>query len=247
MNLSTATPVEIDTVIADLSDKAYRQSEIIERKLVHLHYAVGDRQVSRTGWRLGTREVLEKANSLLADERPGFIKFHGSSNESVREDLAAIDAARAERQRLYDEINRHEDEYRRRPWNRFFKLRATNNAHIHRTQSCSSLHRSNLGDLGWHPELSGKSDADAVAELGPVMCTKCFPEAPVEWRQDPKDLVAPDPDACKGMGEDPVEGTVKRISNWSGVKYYGTCPSCGDVKLLKGGTKLPKHKVPKKK
>jgi hypothetical protein len=33
---------------------------------------------------------------------------------------------------------------------------------------------------GWLPELSGKDEAEAVAQLGPNLCSVCFPSAPVE-------------------------------------------------------------------
>lgn len=245
MDLSQATPVEIDTIIADLAMQAWKQADRIDRALASLHHAVGDRQISRTAWRMSDDEVIRKVQNLLEhDDRPDFIKFHGSTQEKVTKSLKTIEEAQAERARLFDEIRIHEDEYRRRPWSRFFMLRRTVNAHIHSHSGCQGLHSSDLSDLGWHPELSGKSEKEAVDELGPVMCSKCFPSAPVEWRRNPKDLVN-NPNTCPGGDESPAEGTIERSRNWAGVRYYGDCPRCGQNKLLKNNMRIPRHDKPK--
>lgn len=243
MNLATATPVEIDTVIAELEEQAWKQASLAADALRTLHYAVGDRLTGRTSWKMSDDQAIQRAQLLLDDPRPGFVKFGGSNDDKVQKSLDTITRAAVERSALYREINIHEEEFRRRGgWSRFHQLRSTANARLHASRFCSGLHRSNPGDLGWHPELSGKSEAEAVTELGPVMCSKCFRSAPTEWKQDPASLRV-DPDACPGEGQDPVEGTLKRHSNYSGVKYYGDCPACpAEGVLLRSGNKLPKHK-----
>ena len=35
---------------------------------------------------------------------------------------------------------------------------------------------------GWLPKLSGMTEAEAVEEHGPALCSVCFPSAPVEWQ-----------------------------------------------------------------
>lgn len=61
-------------------------------------------------------------------------------------------------------------------WARFF---AVTGGHIHSSTSCSSLRPTTR--IGWLPELAAETEKEAVEAYGSVMCTKCFPSAPVEW------------------------------------------------------------------
>lgn len=62
-------------------------------------------------------------------------------------------------------------------WSRFF-LVTSSPGHIHSSLGCSTCR--NTTTYGWLPELSGKTEAETVKELGPALCTVCFPSAPVE-------------------------------------------------------------------
>lgn len=247
MNLGTASPLEIDTVIAELDGKAMQQEELIGKIMISLHYVVRDKQTSRTGWAMTSKEVLAKVQDLLKDERLEYVRFNGSTEDSVRAKLSKLDTAKAEMNRLTDEISRYEDEWRRRPWSRFHQLRSTSNAHVHDSRWCSALHRSNLGDLGWRPDLSGKSMEEAVAELGPYLCSKCFPGAPVKWRQNPADHKAKDPNECLGTNEQPVEGTVQSKPTYRSYTRSGRCPVCLNGQTVRTDGTLSKHSKPKSK
>lgn len=66
-----------------------------------------------------------------------------------------------------------------RGWSRFFMVPG---GHIHASLSCKTCNR--LGRdtaFTWLPHLSGRTEAEAVAEFGPVLCTVCFPSAPLYW------------------------------------------------------------------
>ena len=64
-------------------------------------------------------------------------------------------------------------------WSRFFLVPA---GHIHSSMDCSSCNRGRTSTaFSWLPELSGLTEADAVAAHGSHLCTVCFPTAPVEW------------------------------------------------------------------
>lgn len=240
MDLQTATPAEVDTAIAELDAQAWQQQDIIRVAYETLHNAANDR------WTKSDSDVLELVKANLADEGKADFFRYGQAAKATQA-LVKLDAASAEHIRLQGEIDRHEMEFARRPWTRFHQLRSTTGGRIHGTRWCQGLHRSNLSDLGWHPELSGKTEAEAVAELGPVMCSKCFPSAPEEWRLDPKDLKPKDPNECRGVGADPVEGTIKRHKTYTGISYYGECPGCEDMKRLRSGNKIPQHNTPKSK
>ncbi len=246
MDLTTATPQEIDQKIAELELDIWTRHALIAKINDSIHRAAGDRQDyyrRQATWRLSDQEVIDKLHKLLENPQEYFLSDGGRAK--VEKLIPSQQAARDEIAELSKQVADLEGEFDRRGgWTRFHKLCSTDGARIHHTRWCSGLHRSNLNDLGWHPELSGKSEAEAVALLGPVLCSKCFPSAPADWRRNPADLKQADPNACTGENGSPVEGSVTRQSNWSGVRHYGQCPKCLEVKLLKGGNKLPKHKVP---
>lgn len=68
-------------------------------------------------------------------------------------------------------------------WSRFF-LVTSSSGHVHSSMSCSTCRPTTR--FGWLPSLSGQDEAEAVAELGPTLCTVCFPSAPVEFTEGKK-------------------------------------------------------------
>jgi len=63
-------------------------------------------------------------------------------------------------------------------WSRFF-LVTNSGGHIHRDQSCTTCFPTT--QYGWLYELSGLTEAEAVEEYGEILCSICYPSAPVEW------------------------------------------------------------------
>lgn len=63
-------------------------------------------------------------------------------------------------------------------WSRFF-LVTSSTGHIHSSMHCSTCRPTTT--YGWLPELSGKTEAEAVEAHGPALCSVCFASAPVEW------------------------------------------------------------------
>lgn len=72
-------------------------------------------------------------------------------------------------------IEAHEADYT--GWNRYW-LCCSSNGHVHHAH-CSSFRLNTR--IALVPSLSGASVEAAVASLGPIMCTKCYPSAPTEW------------------------------------------------------------------
>lgn len=63
-------------------------------------------------------------------------------------------------------------------WSRFYLVTNTN-GHIHSSVSCSTcFHDTNFA---WLTDLSGLTETDAVQAEGEVLCTICYPSAPVSW------------------------------------------------------------------
>lgn len=117
-------------------------------------------------------------------------------------------------------------------WSRFFVVQG---GHIHSSTMCHSLRLTTR--IGWLPDLSGESEADAVAAYGTVLCSKCFPSAPVEWTtKAPKPL---DPSECPGSRKY-VPGANLRLCS-----PRGTCPECGQHVSVTSTAKARKHDRPK--
>jgi hypothetical protein len=64
-------------------------------------------------------------------------------------------------------------------WSRFFLVPG---GHIHSSLDCSTCNKEGKQTrFGWLPDLSGLNEEDAVKEHGAVLCTVCYPSAPVEY------------------------------------------------------------------
>jgi len=62
-------------------------------------------------------------------------------------------------------------------WNRFF-LVVTSNGHVHKNMDCNTCYpTTGFAPL---PGLAGATEAEAVALVGPALCTVCFPLAPTD-------------------------------------------------------------------
>ena len=123
-------------------------------------------------------------------------------------------------------------------WNRFILVPG---GHIHASAVCGSL-RFNT-KIAWLPELSGLTVEDAVTEYGEILCSRCFPDAPVAWtlkKQGEADEKAND--VCPGSGTgETVEGTQNRYG-------YAVCQHCDEMiapRSKYNWSVMRKHKVKK--
>jgi hypothetical protein len=115
-------------------------------------------------------------------------------------------------------------------WNRFFLVK-----HIHNSQHCSSFRPTTR--VGWLPNVSGLTEAEAVAEHGATLCTICFPSAPVELT-----VAAPKPGECAGSGK-PYS---KEYSTGRERAHYGRagyCPVCLRWQTVTASGVMRKHKA----
>lgn len=169
----TRSPIEIDTRLAALYEQAYVLDGRLAATLDHLHGALGDkREVVRyraTGpWGRSHADVLATDPETVASyERAGIERLLNEHHELTVE-LAQVEAETSDLDAVY----------RADPWPRFFLCMA-NGGHIHSSLECRTLHRDTR--MSWLPTLSGRTEADAVAEMGPALCTVCYRSAPVEY------------------------------------------------------------------
>lgn len=127
-------------------------------------------------------------------------------------------------------------------WSRFFLVHG---GHIHSSMDCSTCNNGlTPTQFGWLPQLSGLNEVDAVAEQGAILCTVCFPMAPVEYTNK-YDLEAEAKAAarCAGSGTRAVwvEQTDARRGHWS-----HTCPVCGEWATLTPSNNYRAHSTPVK-
>lgn len=210
MDLTTATPVQIDTALAEIYTR---------------YYAVLD-QIDRTNRYIAD---MEQGLAKLAE---GNLSYSSYTQESLNDLLSTLTDQERNAREVISEAKPYEAEFSSRPWTRFFLVN-NNGGHIHSSMSCSTCYPTTR--FGWLPEISGLTEAEAVAAHGAILCTVCYPTAPSEYTDRHDDSV------CPGSGQYfnrdlPHRGPHFYSGNWA------TCESCGDtVTMVKSG-KIRKHK-----
>ena len=113
-------------------------------------------------------------------------------------------------------------EYDTRPWSRFY-LVTSSSGHIHSSVRCSTCNKGRSHtQFALVPSLSGQDEAAAVADLGPALCSICYPSAPVEDREQasiPARLAI----LLREQGEPAFRGALAE----SRAKSAGRCPGTG--------------------
>lgn len=241
MNLQTAAPVEIDTVLADIWARRGAALERMDRVIDSLHRTAGDRKDHygrSTYWRMSLADAEAKAREVAA--APTTTSWDRRSATST---LADLDETRATLAALKDEEAPYAAEYARRPWNRFYHLTSSANGHIHSSTDCGSCNNGHYrSTFAWLLDWADKSEAEALAALreqAHTMCNRCFPNAPTGW--DKPVEKAWDPAYCKGQGEYARNPNLLRMSK------TGTCPTCGHTVSVSSTGKVLKHKTPEAK
>jgi hypothetical protein len=112
-------------------------------------------------------------------------------------------------------------------WARFY---AVPGGHLHSSTRCSTCNNGNAPTVFvWVPALAGLTEIEAVAMFGDVLCTICFPSAPVETcggkfgttietkaQRDDKRTAAADKKAAKAAA-----ATAKSITGTAGQNLHG--------------------------
>lgn len=185
-DLSTWTPAEIDTALADLY---YTQAKARARRDSDYDHLAGEiaRRVYNRGWRANAsreevREHLEAIDEKPVAERDVFDREFLSMWERVEAHQDEIDEALMA-------MEPYETEYDRRPWPRAFLVTNTG-GHVHSSMRCSTCFETTR--YHWVTEMSGKSEDEIVDAAASRACTVCFPSAPVETLNKPTSLFTPD-------------------------------------------------------
>lgn len=243
MNLTTATPIEIDTVLAELDGQLKAAQHRIDsgREALRRMFSASVRKDYKDFYTEGYSVCRERAERWVSGDEDGIALNRGYVGKSqVERALGSIDTAAAEAERLGAEIAKLDAEYiRRGGWSRFFLVPG---GHIHSSLDCSTCNKvGKMTQFGWLPQMSGRTEADVVAEHGALLCTICFPSAPVEWTNFYEEQAAAKKAArCAGSGTYMDHSLPNRTGFYSG--NWATCPVCGDRPTVTSTGKLRAHK-----
>lgn len=165
MNISTASPAEIDGYIAKLNAEIAQQRGIMDRCRKRIQQ---QQEADRIGRILAV--PVNELKMLAAIEAASLL----------------IESIKAERSLFIDEWNR------RGGWNRYFLVDSeSGNGHVHYDDSHYRCSRTNTTAHYWLTEQSGLRAIDVVALAGERACTVCFPWAPVGALAGPTELFTP--------------------------------------------------------
>ena len=144
--------------------RALKHREVVAHRIIHEAGVKEHRFGKETARGWGSEDIYH--------DFPTAFDIVEAKNVNLVADYEHAEIAIAE---LENEIGNMEALYT--GWSRFFVV-TSSQGHIHSSMTCSSCYRTTT--YGWLPELSGDSEAEAVATHGPALCTVCFPSAPVE-------------------------------------------------------------------
>lgn len=193
MNLTTATPAQIDTELSALYQAEFALEAAERSAMAAIHRGLGEK-LDTTGrgayrvekWPTADADALavmrSKGEELIGMMRP--------ASAIVTKYAAAADALaanRAAQEPLHGEYNR------RGGWTRFY---AVPGGHVHRTMRCSTCNNGRERTrFDWLLDWSGRDQAEAIAELAAAahtLCSQscCFPGAPVAATPAPRKTAA---------------------------------------------------------
>jgi hypothetical protein len=175
MDITTATPVEIDTELYRLDGEAAKAARSLSLALVLIHRAVGDDKTYRKpDYDLTHEQAVEQAQAKAGTK--------GDFLAAAEKALVSLEQARAAVAAVADQVRPLEAKYNRRPWTRaFLALVNGNGGHVHSSTECSTCHNGKHRTLfARQPQYSGADEATIVADAGYRACTVCYKDAPVE-------------------------------------------------------------------
>jgi hypothetical protein len=187
------TPVEIDTLLLERLRVRNEASRRLRSETESLLWCYAKRRHYGSGTTLflhpdfdGPLDVsFEEASrhQIDAGQLVDLYRQGHSKLATAGPTVAAIEQASADLTEAIGLVDEIDQEYKSRPWSRYW-LVTSSDGHIHRDVDCSTCNK------GREPTgfalvsyLSGSTVEAAVADLGPALCSICFPGAPVEARE----------------------------------------------------------------
>lgn len=173
-DLSSHTPVDIDTTLAEI----YEQRAQI---LAPLGWREDDANRKRVA-----AEKAEAEEERYEGQREYLNRVAEEAEAKVAELWEAADAKTLE-------ARPYEAEFKARGgWTRAF-LTTSANGHVHSSMHCSTCNRDgNITRFAWMTDYSGADEAAIVEDAGERACTTCYPSAPVDVLNRPTKMFTPD-------------------------------------------------------
>lgn len=175
MTTTTTTlrsPLEVDTDLAAAHHVLARALQMMRYLDVSCQNEFGERirGTYPTRYRNTLAEAWQKV-AAAAENGDAYNVVYGRRPSQL---LAEREERETAIQTAFEAIETLEEEYR--GWSRFY-LVTSSSGHIHSSRTCHTCRPSTT--YGMRPDLSGKTEAEAVAKLGPGLCSRCFTSAPV--------------------------------------------------------------------
>ena len=237
--LEEATPPEVDEALSKLWQEASSLNEQAVSAKLSLAHQLGIRPVYVTKRRREVRETIEEllalAKTKLADEAlPRWTRDEIERPVNRwHETVAKIEANREEAKPMEARFNREQ-------WSRFF-LVTNKGGHIHSSLQCSTTYPTT--SFAWLPTLSGLTEEDAVKEHGAILCSVCFPSAPVEWTMGHERDTS---NECPGSRSYDYEEATWRQTSYTGTGH-AICSHCGQSIGTSKTRKMRRHDKPEAK
>lgn len=178
MDLTTATPIEIDTALAALYAEQRAAEARIDRATVSVLQVAGAKRTygrGNSGWTMTAAEAEARARVIAADLASSVTWVRGNAQSAVD----ALDKARADLASVHAEQSRIGEEFTRRGgWTRAFLV---TDGHVHSSMNCSTCNNGEYAtSFTWLVQFSGHDEAEVVEAAASRACTVCYPSAPVE-------------------------------------------------------------------
>lgn len=180
-------PAEHDAKIDDYMNQLARLDSSIGTLYDHVHDLAGDQRTYRGRRRVWLRSnaKVESILQQLQADGDGYVPSAGATLSDLLGKLAQLNYQRVSLRTVIDELEKTWEDAR---WTRYIEA-LSSDGHIHRWHGCKTLNRGqHPTPLNWRTDLSGKSAEQAIADLGPRLCSVCFPDAPVEHCRTKSDI-----------------------------------------------------------
>jgi hypothetical protein len=227
-NPENIIPAEIDARLAELDGARAKIEHRVASTVSTIHRYAEGRLARGASYRLTLTEAIEAGPE------------HAYDGQRFASLVASLDEYRSELRPIVDEIVELDSIFRSvGGWTRFFLVPG---GHVHSGMNCSTCNNGKTATVfGWLPALSGKTEADAVAEHGALLCSVCYPSAPVEWTNYYElEAAAKKSASCSGSGTYNYPKETARLGYYRGNS--GVCSDCGQRVTVTATEKLRSHK-----
>jgi hypothetical protein len=182
------------------------------------------------------RLSVQKLKREIIGDQDSNVVWKRRYAEQSRERLSAlqehlIELVAAEKAAA-DKLAEHEKSYE--DWARFW---CVPNGHIHSSRSCSTCNKMGKPtEFYLAHEVSGMDEEAAVKAQGPLLCTVCFPSAPLDWTNGLDEAAKAKKAAqCDGSGKSPAKNNrpYARYQPCSVCKTHQSVTSRGSIRAHK--------------